>query len=295
MKVKSLTQNSKVILIIFIGLFIIYLFIKNLSSSVIFKNRDKVNIVFYGENTRFFSLDKKNISYIIYFPSNIKLLIPGGYGDYRVGSLGKLLRLEKKPEILSRTFSSATSSFVDLYFYPKKDEIYYGEEKEIGDFPSFKEIFLSLGNANLIDRIYIFSAFFKKNYFQYQKINNLPLKEEKGEKIFDRESFYRNNVGLFFNLYYRKLGKNLQIVYHKSYPTASVISEILEGDGIRVVDLSEGERKGQCQVLTKKDQLANPIINQLTSFFHCQKAVSEPTVSDIILELGSLENEWAVR
>jgi len=295
LKVKSLIQNSKLILIIFICLFIVYLLVKNFSSSVIFRNRDKVNIVFYGENTKFFSLDKKNISYIIYFPSDVKVLVPGGYGDYRVGSLGKLLRLEKKPEIVSRTFSSATSSFVDLYFYPKEDKIYYGDEKEVSDFPSFQEIFFSSGNANLIDRIYIFSFFFKKNYFQYQKIAGLPVKEVKGEKIFDRESFYRNNLGLFFNFSYRKLAENLQIVYDKSYSTASLISEMAEGEGIRVVDISEGGEKGSCQVLTKKNRLNDLIVNQLVRFFHCQKAVGEPTVSDIILELGNIEEEWAVK
>jgi len=235
MKFKN--QKSKIIAITITCILIIYFIVKNISSSVFLRNKNQINIVFYGEKTRFFSLDKKNISYLINFPSDIKVLVPGGYGYYRVGSLGKLLRLERKPEILSRTFSSATSSFVDLYFYPREDKIYYSNQGKTNDFPNFKEIFFDISNASLIDKFYIFSKFFRKNYFQYQEIDDLPIKEEKGEKIFDRESFYKTNIGLFFNLSYRKLAKNLQIIYNKSYSVASLISEIVEGEGIRVVDL----------------------------------------------------------
>ena len=293
MKFKN--QKSKIIAITITCILIIYFIVKNISSSVFLRNKNQINIVFYGEKTRFFSLDKKNISYLINFPSDIKVLVPGGYGYYRVGSLGKLLRLERKPEILSRTFSSATSSFVDLYFYPREDKIYYSNQGKTNDFPNFKEIFFDISNASLIDKFYIFSKFFRKNYFQYQEIDDLPIKEEKGEKIFDRESFYKTNIGLFFNLSYRKLAKNLQIIYNKSYSVASLISEIVEGEGIRVVDLSEEEVRGRCQILTKANELNNLVVNQLAIFFRCQKAIAEPTVSDIILKLGNLEDEWAVK
>jgi len=293
MKFKN--QKSKIIAITITCILIIYFIVKNISSSVFLRNKNQINIVFYGEKTRFFSLDKKNISYLINFPSDIKVLVPGGYGYYRVGSLGKLLRLERKPEILSRTFSSATSSFVDLYFYPREDKIYYSNQGKTNDFPNFKEIFFDISNASLIDKFYIFSKFFRKNYFQYQEIDDLPIKEEKGEKIFDRESFYKTNIGLFFNLSYRKLAKNLQIIYNKSYSVASLISEIVEGEGIRVVDLSEEEVRGRCQILTKENELNNLVVNQLAIFFRCQKVIAEPTVSDIILKLGNLEDEWAVK
>lgn len=293
MKFKN--QKSKIIAITITCILIIYFIVKNISSSVFLRNKNQINIVFYGEKTRFFSLDKKNISYLINFPSDIKVLVTGGYGYYRVGSLGKLLRLERKPEILSRTFSSATSSFVDLYFYPREDKIYYSNQGKTNDFPNFKEIFFDISNASLIDKFYIFSKFFRKNYFQYQEIDDLPIKEEKGEKIFDRESFYKTNIGLFFNLSYRKLAKNLQIIYNKSYSVASLISEIVEGEGIRVVDLSEEEVRGRCQILTKENELNNLVVNQLAIFFRCQKAIAEPTVSDIILKLGNLEDEWAVK
>ena len=88
--------NKKNLFAFFIIIGLVYYLFKSITGSVFLKGRDKINVVFYGENTRFYSLDQKNISYLLSFPSSIKVMVPGGYGEYKVGAIGKLASLEKK-------------------------------------------------------------------------------------------------------------------------------------------------------------------------------------------------------
>src|SRR3989338_10655011 len=146
-KVKSSSKNSKVFILIFlfIGLYFIY---KNVTSSVFLKGRDKINVVFYGENIRFYSLDRKNINYLLSFPNSVKVIVPGGYDEYKAGAVGKLVSLEKKPEIIRKTFSAVTATLVDLYFYPKKTIIYHQDIlNNSNEIPTVREIFLTNSNA----------------------------------------------------------------------------------------------------------------------------------------------------
>ena len=68
---------------------------------------------------------------------------------------------------------------------------------------------------------------------------------------------------------------------------------MIDGEGIRVVDLSqEKEVDKNCQVITKKLSL---ISQNIARYFNCKIRIGETTVSDIILKLGNLEKEWAVK
>ena len=51
--------HKKNLFIVFVILGITYYLFKLLTSSVFLKGRDKINVVFYGEKTRFYSLDQK--------------------------------------------------------------------------------------------------------------------------------------------------------------------------------------------------------------------------------------------
>jgi len=225
-------KSSK--LYILSGIFIIfaYLFFKNITTSVFLKSKDRINVVFYGESTRFFSLSKADVSYLLKFPTEIEVLVPGGYGNYRIGALGKLVSLEKNPEILKKTFSSTTSSLVDLYFYPVKTEIYYNEGSG-GNFPSTIEVLLSKSNGNTLDRLFLISKFLDKNISDYKIITF-------AKKSFDLKMFQKNLQGNFYSKVFRKLGDNVQIIYDSSYLTAELFSQMIDGEGIRVVDLSQG-------------------------------------------------------
>ncbi|MDO9028042.1 MAG: hypothetical protein Q7U68_04185, partial [Candidatus Roizmanbacteria bacterium] len=53
------SNGRNVFLLIFIIALFLYFLIKSITGSVFLKGRDKINVVFYGKNTRFYSLDRK--------------------------------------------------------------------------------------------------------------------------------------------------------------------------------------------------------------------------------------------
>ena len=294
-KVKSSSKKSKVFILILllIGLYFTY---KNVTSSVFLKERDKINVVFYGENTRFYSLDRKNINYLLSFPNSVKVIVPGGYGEYKVGAVGKLASLEKKPEIIGKTFSAATSTLVDLYFYPKKTTIYHQNSSNSNNLQTFKEIFLTNSNASLIDRLFLFYFFTTNNREDYQTIDLKPFELGDDNAIFDYNSFYKKFQGSFSQKTYRNYDINVQIIYTKSYKTALLLSQMIEGEGIRVVDLSiQDEFIPSCLLITSKKISTTKTYQRLADFFKCRLKIGETTVSDIILILGDLEKKWAIK
>lgn len=282
------------VIFVFLIFCLIYYLIKLITSSVFLKGRDKVNVVFYGKETRFYSLDQKNVNYLLPFSNLVRVTVPGGYGKYKVGAIGKLVSLEKKPDIIKRTFSATTSSLVDLYFYEKKTTIYYDNfvSKQT---PTFKEIFFTNSNANLVDRIFLFYFFSTKNKESFQIIDLKPFELESNNNIFDYNSFYKKFQGSFFQKIYRNNDINVQVIYMRSYETAQLIGQMIEGEGIRVVDLSNQDKilKG-CLLITDKNTSSTMTYQHLVDFFKCKTRIGETTTSDIILELGDLEKEWAI-
>jgi hypothetical protein len=286
--------KKKNLFIFFILLGIVYYLYKSVASSVFLKGRDKINVVFYGEKTRFYSLDRKNVNYLLYFPNLVKVIVPGGFDKYKVGAIGKLVSLEKKPDIFKKTFSAMTSTFVDLYFYQKKTTIYY-DDSNLKQTPTFIEILLTNSNSNLIDRLFLLYIFSTSNKENFQIIDLSPFKLEGNNNIFDYNSFYKKFQGSFFQRTYRNYDINVQIVYTKSYKTAQLIGQMIEGEGIRVVDLSNQNKIiSGCLLTTDKNTNKTKTYERLADFFKCKLKVGETTVSDIILELGDLEKEWAV-
>jgi hypothetical protein len=296
--IKSKKRNKNIFeffIIFFIIFSCLILFIfREITSSVFLKGRDKVNIIFYGEKTRFFSIDRKNINYELTFSNLIKVVVPGGYNIYKVGAIGKLVSLEKDPNLFKKTFSATTSSLVDLYFYQKKAAIYF-EDINSEHNPNIKEIFFFTSNANIIDRFIIFSIFSSNDKDNFQIIDLEPFYLEKNGNIFDNNLFYKKYQGSFFQKIYRSENINIQIIYQKSYKTAQLISQMIEGEGIRVVDLSNQKYKSnKCMLISNKSIISSKTFKLLQDYFKCNVRVGETTVSDIIFQLGELEKEWAV-
>ena len=119
----------------------------------------------YGPQTAFYSLDKQDTrNYVMYFYPDLKMQVPGGYGNYRTGSLGKLAKLDNKPELLAKTFSIATTSFVTIYYYPNTEDVYYGTDiQSKPQIPAMKDLLLMPGNAGIFDRIYLALTFIDKD------------------------------------------------------------------------------------------------------------------------------------
>ncbi|VVA43380.1 conserved hypothetical protein [Candidatus Roizmanbacteria bacterium] len=286
---------SNPIIFIFLLICLFYYLFKSVTSSVFLKGRDKINVVFYGEEARFYSLDRKNVNYLLSFSNLVKVIVPGGYGQYKVGALGKLASLEKKPEIIGKTFSATTSSLVDLYFYQKKIIVYH-ENLNLKKAPTFKEIFLRNSNANFIDKLILFYIFSTNNKESFQIIDLDPFETKGNDSEFDYNSFYKKFQGSFFQRIYRNFDINVQIVYKKSYKTAQLIGQMIEGEGIRVVDLSNQDVSLRgCLLIADKNTTTTKAFERLADFFKCKTRIGETSVSDIILELGDLEKEWEIK
>lgn len=292
--IQYLISKSSVIIIAFLLICLSYYLFKTITSSVFLKDRDKINVVFYGEGTRFYSLDRKNVNYLMSFSNSVNVVVPGGYGQYKVGAIGKLANLEKKPEIIGRTFSATTSTLVDIYFFQKKTLIYYDNLSSRWA-PTFKEIFLTNSNANLIDRIFIYYIFSTNSRETFQIIDLSPFESGGSDSTFDYNSFYKKFQGSFFQRTYRDYDINVQVMYKKSYKTAQLIGQMIEGEGIRVVDLSnQGRIIKDCLLITDKNTALTKAYMRLADFFRCKTQLGETTVSDIILELGDLEKDWNI-
>ena len=70
---------------------------------------------------------------------------------------------------------------------------------------------------------------------------------------------------------------------------------MIEGEGIRVVDLSnQGITIKGCLLITDKNTAVTKAYMRLADFFRCKTQIGETTVSDIILELGDLEKDWNI-
>ena len=278
---------KKIILISFLFLVSFYLLFKSIKASIFLRNKEKVNVVFYGQNSFFYSFDRVSDSnYIIQMSSDLKGLVPGGYGFYRLGSLGKLVSLEKKTNLFQKTYSVATSSIVDFYFYPKDVKVYYESKDKSNIFPSISNIFFYHSNANWIDRIFLYFLFLDHNLNHYKIIDS--------SNYSDSLSLAKDIQGTLYKRIYRKMGDNVQIIYLKNYQTAILISNIIDGEGIRVVDISQNEEiSDKCLLISKKEKLTEPIVKDLQFFFHCDIKVGETESSDIIFKLGNLEKDWS--
>lgn len=271
--------------------------IHQLQVSLFFQKKDRLNIVFYGPDTVYYSVGKwDGVNYFISFYPDVKVKVPGGYGSYRVGGLGKLVELEKKADLYRKTFSVTTASTVDRYFYRKSSDIYYGQkelDEETLSLPGFSDIFFTPSNSNLFDRIYVYLQLAGKGRGKFTRID---YKSSLGtdEEFFQDKDFAKKYLGFFFNRIYRKEQRQVQIQYSDSYKTAFFLSKVIEGDGIRVSDLSETDGiKGRCQVIEEGTDFSRSA-RDLASFFGCNLKNGTTESSDIIMKLGTLEKDWEI-
>ena len=230
--------------VLLIGAVLVY-FIRALSLSLFFAPPERLNVVFYSDQTYLYSLGIENgIHYVLPFPSNMKIQIPGGYGEYRVGALGKLIGFEKDPTLLKRAFTYNSSSFVPYYFYPTQSSIYYSPGEEGIHIPTLKDILTSQSNASFLDKLFIYSKFGAVSRNDFIAIDTTKYSDREGEDhIFSSQDFKKKFIGYFYNKTYRTERKTVQIIYSKDYNTAVGIGQILEGNGIRVVDYCTHARR----------------------------------------------------
>lgn len=280
---------------VFFCLFIfLYICVSQFLSSAFFLSGNRMNVLFYSEVPVYFSLERNGeVHYATSFQAEGRVSVPGGYGIYRLGAIGKLVFLEKNPELLNRSFSRITGSMLNYYFYPPTDTIYYGEKDGI-HLPSARDIFLSASNANIFDRFYIWLQFMGKRISAFQEIQIKKI--QSGDDILLSDAtFAEQYLGFFYQKRLRKENKTVQILYASSYTAAKNMSRIIDGEGMRVVDIDRapsGKKQSTCVVMENTADGYSYTAKKIAQFFHCALTTGKGRVSDIVVELGKGEKQW---
>lgn len=265
-------------------LFCFFLIFAELKQSVLFSSRDRINVIIYDAKPTFYSIGKQdNVHYKGEFDSEISIVIPGGYGNYSIKALGELARIEKKPQLIQKSFSSLSASMVDYYFYspdPNKSS------KE----PSFFKLLQYKSNASILDRFFLSFFLLNKKPSDYSLLTFENTKRV-GETIED--IYFKKYQGYFYQKTYRQENKNTQIVYSDE-TSAKIISHILEGEGIRVVDLSYEEKvPDTCQIITNQRGNNSQTVKYISSHFKCIIKLGETGGQDLIVKLGKeVQQAW---
>jgi len=267
------------------------------SHSLFVSRPDRINFVMYGPHTRYYSIDTKtDRHYEISFPSDLKVDVPGGYGQYRIGSLGKLAKLDGNAHLLEKTFASTTTTFIHYYFFPESNEVYYGSDtEESTEKPSAFHVLFWSGNASVLDRLYLALLLIGEkdtqfNLISYRKETDNVL----GDTIFQNDTFMKKSIGLLYQANYREDQASVQILYPHQYKTAARISTLLEGNGIRVSDVSlDIKRSDTCEVIYSSET-ATQTAQDISSYFTCPLVQGKTDVYDIIFVLGAREKDWEI-
>ncbi|MCX6732356.1 MAG: hypothetical protein NTV98_02340, partial [Candidatus Roizmanbacteria bacterium] len=184
-------------------------------------------------------------------------------------------------------------SMIDYYFYPKSETIYYGSKEDIV-LPSLHDIFLNESNGNMFDRLYIYLQFFGKHTTEFEEIHINKI--QTGDTVLLSDStFARQYLGYFYHKSLRKENKTIQILYSNSYNSAKNLSRIIDGEGIRVVDIDTNQNLQnniQCKVKENTQKGFSLTAEEIAHFFKCILVTGKGRVSDIVIEMGSAEKEW---
>jgi hypothetical protein len=281
--------------VLLLGVIVVTSVVGAFKQTLFFARKDRVNIVMYGKNTTYFSLGiHTDGDYAISFPADLKMDIPGGYGQYRVGALGKLVSLEKKPQILQNTFSLATYSFTNYYFYTKSAEVYYGKDNHIV-LPNIKTLWSASSNAHLLDRIYLIFYFLNKKDNDFHQLSILSEKNSDGDEVLDADNFQKSVTGYLFQQSYRNEAKTVQIMYSDSYTNADRVAKMIEGNGINVGDISQNGSFIRGCVIQENSSQESLTSEALVSTFHCRWEKAPTNFYDILFLLGEKEKEWETK
>ncbi len=268
--------------------------------SAIFARHDRVNVAFFGEEATILSFGlTDNVNYIVSLSHEQKIMIPGGYNQYPLGSLGKLVEIEKDPTILQRTFSSMTSAHINYFISPTKPDVY---EKPDTDEPTYKKrdligkIFSSkyMSNMNIIDKLYVSYLIGKRRQQDYVVLRSTVRRDEDdGARIFSEKSFQKKYKGFFYHQSVREEGMEVQIRY-SMYKSAVTLSRVIEGQGIRITDFSLTDRTDvkRCLIRTNESKKTHTV-QFLKRALMCDVEQGETEGVDVVLYLGKdLEALW---
>lgn len=285
-----------VALLIFVYLLVVL--VRGLLQSALLDKRDRINVVFYGQEAMLVSFGlTDNVHYIVSFPHEHKVSVPGGYGRYNVGALGKLASIEKDDDLMLRTFASMTSSYVDFYVYPKNSGVFEDVENSNFDYNAQKLISqLNSGdystNATFVDKLYVSFLLSKRRTSDFIPLKGTANENKLKELEYSEKQFQKEYKGFFYHQSLREESKDVQIVY-ESYPGALTLTRVIEGQGIRIVDLSAAQDSIQQRCMVRYSDDTSKTATYLKNRFNCAIEKQDVENADIMLIMGEeLTEEW---
>lgn len=287
------------ILTLFIFIYLIAKGIAAVSRSYFATHPDRINMVIYGQETVFYSLDMRaGRHYALYFPADLSLEVPGGYGSYPVGSLGKLADMERSDHLAQRTFSVAISSVVHATFLPPETNVYTasGDMPEEISPPGIMKILSYRSTTSWLNRLFLAWRAGGIAKHEYSLLTHQEREDDVlGTSQFEGEQFLKRNFGLLYQASYRKEGRSVQILFSSKRQTANRIGHILEGSGIRVSNITYRDKISQeCVVVTSESEWSQTT-HAIADFFGCRIDRGETDVYDILLVLGDrVEADWEI-
>lgn len=215
--------------------------------SLAFTNKDRITILLYGVKPVVISLGiEDSVHYKLSFDNSTRIYVPGGYGVYSIGGLSKLAQLEQDHDLLQRTFSSMISTHVDYYFYPKNVKIYNTDYTQ--DFSPTKRAILSAifspsvkSNVRFMDKAYLFFMILQKRKIDFIELKTNFYETNNDDVFFSSRAFFKAYQGFFYKKRVRMDDKTIQIVYNANGMGAAHLSRVLEGEGMRVVDIMKSD------------------------------------------------------
>ena len=290
---KEVKKSLKTLVLSIISCLILVLFIIQLYKSLFITKPERINLLFLNQNPTLISLSTVGESnyYLNLYP-DLKLNIPGGYGDYRVGALVKLSQLENDSELINRAIEGSTLTFLNYYFFSNKVQTYFGKAPTSEFNLNIKNVIFNKSNASFFDKLYLLIKLVEIQSHNFIKLNTFEKLNNNKDLVFDSERFAEEYNGLFFQHTYRNERKSVQILYTNNYNSADIIAKILESNGIRVVDISKTDKTDKnCRVFEKAKKYSITSKN-ISTYLGCKLVNGDTGISDIVIFLGPKEELW---
>lgn len=290
---KEFKNSLKSLVFIAFFLFFITILIFGLYNSLFFKKPERINIFIFNEKPVLLSLSTiGESSYYINLYPDLKLNIPGGYGDYRIGALVKLSNIEKDNTIINRAIAGSLFTFLDYYFYTNDTQSIFGESKNPEFSLNIKNLILNKSNASILDKIYLILKLVGIQNHNFVKLEAFEMLNKNKDMVLDTERFIQEYNGLFFQHAYRDERKSVQILYTNNYKSADTIAKILENNGIRVVDISETNKTyKECKII-EKNKKYSITSKKISKYLSCDLINADTGISDVVIYLGNIEELW---
>lgn len=279
-----------------LALYVIWAGVRNIRGSSY--TPDRLNIVIYDQVPVLLSLGLSDkVNYVVTFSHEDKVYAPGGYGRYRVGALGKLAHLEQDADLVSRAFSSMISAHVDYSLVPRSSTVYEDLKGAQPDFTALtiaKHVFSDMYtfDGGLIDKVYVLYKLASYRSSNFIQLAGTFKEDPDGDIIFSEKRFQKKYRGFFYHKTLRDEAKNVQIEY-STYSAGAVLSRIIEGQGIRVVDLRATEKPVKtCEVLYQG--LQKPLtVDYIAERFSCEARSGKVEGAEILIRMSAnMDERW---